>query len=129
MSPFRLFIKDAGVLVANLRYLPLIFLPFRTTDRDAELYLSVANIRDLLLQLMITFLESIFLLAALPVFLLLPGTLSLLVAAICCVLLMGLTAPMQGARIAYSALDEATAENAKRHQHERWLFVNGIATG
>lgn len=42
---------------------------------------------------------------------------------------MALMKPMQGPRIAYSAMDKETVENAKRYEGERWVFVNGIATG
>jgi len=128
-SPLHLFIADARTLLTNLRYLPLLFLPLRTTDRDAELFLCFANIRDNTLHLILAFLETFFLLAALPVFLFLPGCLSLLVAGACAVLVMGLIRPMQGARIAYSAMGEEVLEGAKRFEGERWVFVNGIATG
>lgn len=128
-SPLHLFIADAGILLANLQYLPSLFLPLRTDDRNAELFLCLANLRDNALLMILAFLETFFLLAALPVFLLLPGCLSLLVAGACGLLVLALMRPMQGARIAYSAMDEATLEGAKRFEHERWLFVNGIATG
>jgi hypothetical protein len=128
-SPLHLFLADARILLTNLHYLPLLFLPLRTTDRDAELFLCFANIRDNTLHLILAFLETFFLLAALPVFLFLPGCLSLLVAGACAVLVMALMRPMQGARIAYSTMGEEVLEGAKRFEGERWVFVNGIATG
>jgi len=52
-----------------------------------------------------------------------------LVAGACAVLVMALVRPMQGARIAYSAIGGEVLEAAKRFEGERWVFVNGIVTG
>lgn len=79
--------------------------------------------------MILAFLETGFLLAALPLFLLLPGCLSLLLASACGALVTALLRPLQGPRIAYSVLDAEVVEHAKRYEHERWVFVNGIATG
>ena len=127
-SPFRLFIQDAGVLIKMLRYLPWIFLPFRTDNQDAELYLGLANLRDNALQVVLFSLESLFLLLAIPVIVVLPGSLIIAVAAGCCFLVLALTKPIQGPSITYSRMDGETTASAKRHEDERWLFVNGCST-
>lgn len=79
--------------------------------------------------MILALLQSSFLLAALPLFLLLPGCLSLLLTSAYLALVTALLRPLQGPRIACSALDAAVVEHATRHAHERWVFVNGVAVG
>ena len=127
--PFRLLINDAGVLASNLRYLPWIVLPFRTSEKSSELYPSPSNATDLALQGWLAVLEVTFLAAAVPVVLLLPGILSAIMAIVCCGIIYILSWPMQGPRIAYSMMDDITIHSANQNRNERWLFVNGVATG
>ena len=128
-NPFRLLLHDAGVFSTLLRYLPWIIIPFRTSDNSCELYMGPSSARDLLLQSWLSILEVAFLVAAIPVVLLLPGILSAAVAMMCCVIIYVLSWPMQGPKIAYSMMDDATVLSAEQHGSERWLFVNGCATG
>lgn len=128
-SPCRLFIKDAGVLIANLRYMPLLFMPSKTSNADSEMAMSAANTRDQVLQFLIFVLELLLLLLAIPALVVLPGIITALVVALCYMIIWAMTKPMQGPKIVYSKMDEATVESAKEHEHERWLFINGIATG
>ena len=128
-SPFRLFIKDARVLFTMLQWLPWVFIPFRTSNPNGELYPSLANLRSMVLQGVLLGCETIFLCLALPIYLTMPGALSILLAACCCLIILGLARLGQGRRFAYSKMDEATKIRAKQYEHERWLFVNGIATG
>ena len=128
-SPCWLFVKDAGVLIKQLRYLPWVFIPLKTVHQDGELYLSFANIRENGLQVALFLLEIVLLLVAVPIFLLLPGIITTVAAVACCFLILGLTNPLQGPRIAYSKMNDEIIESANQHKHERWLFINGIATG
>lgn len=128
-NPLRLFIGDAGVLLSMLGWLPWIFLPFRTSNRNAELYLSLVNLRDMALQGVLFGWETLFLVLALPIHMLLPGTLSIPIAVGCCLFVVGMAKIGQGPTMVYSKMDEATTMRAKQYENERWLFVNGIATG
>ena len=107
----------------------MIFLPFRTSDQNAELYMGRANICDNMFQVVLFIVEIILMLAAIPITLLLPGGFGVLASVASCFLVLGMTKPIQGARIAYSKMDEKTVQSAKNHEHERWVFINGIATG
>ncbi len=128
-NPLRLLLHDAGVLSTVLRYLPWLVIPFRTSDKSCELYVGPSSARDLLLQGWLSVLEITFLVAAIPVILLLPGVLSIVIATLCCAVVYILSWPMQGPRIAYSMMDDDTITSAEQHGSERWLFVNGCATG
>lgn len=112
-----------------LGWLPWVFLPFRTSNPNAELYLNLANLKDMVLQGVLFGWETMFLLLAFPAFLTMPGITAITLATCCCIFVLGLARLEQGPRFAYSKMDEATKTGAKQHEHERWLFINGIATG
>ena len=128
-NPLWLLMHDASVLASVLRYLPWTVLPFRTSDKSCELYMGPSSARDLLLQSWLSVLEVAFLIAAIPIGLLLPGMLSVAIAMLCCGVIYVLAWPMQGPRIAYSMMDDETVLSAEQRGSERWLFVNGCATG
>ena len=128
-NPLRLLTEDLGVLMRMLRYLPWIIIPFRTADKTAELYIAPTNLRDIILNGWLILFESILLLVALPAFFILPGGIWLLVAIVCVIVILLSAQPMQGPRIAYSRMDEKTTAKAKKHDSERWLFINGCMTG
>ena len=128
-SPLRLLVRDAGVLLKMLRYLPWLFLPLKTADGSGELYMSVKTTRDLMLQACLFIFEVILLVAAPIIGLVLPGGLLLLATLLCCLGIRSLSLPMQGQRILYSKMDEATVQSAKEHKDERWVFINGCMTG
>ena len=128
-SPLRLLMRDACVLVKMLPYSPLLVIPFRTSDKHAELYLNLGGLCDMVLQSWL-FLDEIVLLFLVPVVMfLLPGSLFLLVSSLACVLIYVLSWPMQGSRIVYSKMDNATIASAVDYKHERWLFINGCLIG
>lgn len=128
-NPLRLLLQDLGVLIKMLRYLPWTMMPFRTSDKGAELYISPKTMLDVILNTWLILFQSILLLVAIPAFIILPGGIFLLSAALCIVVILVTAWPMQGQRIAYSIMDERTATIAKQHGSERWIFVNGIMTG
>lgn len=127
-SPLRLLLKDLGVLIRMLQYLPSLCSPFRTSDKSAELYVSPANMLDIVLNGWLLLLESILLLLAIPAFLVLPGGIFLLAATVCIIVILASAWPMQGQGVAYSRMDEKTTAIAKQHESERWLFINGCMT-
>lgn len=128
-NPLRLLMRDAGVLIKMLRYLPCILLPFRIADPSAELYMGMSNTRDTLLQSWLFLIETVLLLLAVPATLVLPGGILIAVVALCCIVVRAICLPMHGPRIVRSAMDRETVLAAKQHEDERWIFVNGCITG
>lgn len=128
-SPLRVLIQDAGVLITMLPYLPYIFLPFNTTDPSSECYLSLEGARDILLQGWLFIMEASLLLISPFVLLVVPGTFSVLAIAMCNLTVYLVTWPLEGPDVTYSNMDEKTEALAEQHRDERWLFINGTATG
>ena len=128
-SPLRLLIQDAGVLITMLPYLPYIFLPFNTNDPSSECYLSLAGVGNILLQGWLFIMEASLLFMSPFVLLLLPGALSVFAIALCYVTVYLVTWPLEGPDVTYSNMDETTEALAEQHRDERWLFINGTATG
>lgn len=128
-NPLRLMIQDAGVLITMLPYLPNIFLPLRANDESSELYLNFQGARDMLLQCWLFIMEMNLLLMAAPALLMLPGAVSITAIALCCLTVYLVAYPMEGPRITESKMDSLTEAMAGQHKDERWLFINGCATG
>jgi len=128
-NPIRLLIRDAGVLISMLRYLPSLFLPLRTGNKHAELYPSPKGVRDILLQSWLFCTELMLLLVVPIAYMVLPGLVILSGAAVACLVIYVVSWPMQGPRIVYSEMDDATIKSAKEHENERWLFINGTMVG
>ena len=128
-SPLRSLIQDVGVLITMLPYLPYIFLPFNTSDPTSEFYLSLEGARDIILQGWLLIMEASLLLMSPFALLLLPGTLSVLAIAMCYWTVYLITWPLEGPDVTYSNMDEKIEALAEQHRDERWLFINGTATG
>ena len=128
-SPIRLMLQDTGVLLANLRYLPGIVLPFKTSQSSDEFYLDFSGIRDAFVQGVLFMLETIFLVLAIPAFLILPGSLWIVVCAVGGLIVYGLCKPIEGPTVVYSNISEETLATANQHRDERWLFINGCMVG
>ena len=127
-SPLRLLLRDAGVLLKLLKYVPWIITPFWTDDKQAELYLSPRGARDTTLIAILTFMGVAALILAPFVVLAFPGFVVVAIAAIFVAVAWLLALPLHGPDVVYSAMDEATMASAKDHIEERWLFINGVAT-
>lgn len=128
-NPLRLLMKDFSVLLKMLPLLPLALLPVKVSKPSADIYSVLITIRDYFLNGWLIILESTFMFLAVPAMFILPGSLSLAVGALYALAIIILAWPLHGERIAYSKMDERTTAMAKRHESERWLFVNGIMTG
>lgn len=128
-DPIRLIIADTAVLLRLLLYVPNIFAPFFTRDKDAELYPSVANAKVVFLQVLLALLQVLFLVTAIPAYVSLPGGVFLAATALGCLTCYLLSWPMQGPPIIFSNMDDTTKAQAEQHRDERWVFVNGICTG
>lgn len=128
-NPLRLLIQDAGVLITMLPYLPDLFLPLTASTDSSESYLSLSSAKETILQSLLFIVEVILLILVVPALLILPGAAFILIAILSYTAIYLIARPMEGPPISYSKMDEATMALAAQHNDERWLFVNGTATG
>lgn len=128
-NPLRLILRDVGILIKNLTYLPWIILPFRTKDKSAELYMSLSKSRENIVQGWLFLVETLLLFLSVPAFLILPGVVSILASALCCVVISAICKLLQGSRVVHSETDEDNVARARQHEDERWIFINGCMTG
>ncbi|KAL8861605.1 MAG: hypothetical protein Q9178_002130 [Gyalolechia marmorata] len=129
-GPLWLLLKDAGILVTFLPYLPLVFLPlnFKAKGEKQASASSFKFVRDIAIQGVLTVLEVILLVLFIPALISLPGILFCASALLCILILRLIASPTQGPRIVYSADPTSTSHTADQNSHERWLFINGIGT-
>ena len=128
-SPALLVLRDARVLLSNLRFLPYILLPLKPESDDDELNPFRAGAWVLLLQGWLFIVQSTLLLLAPPVFLIFPGLYSSLAVAASLCLIYLTVVPLDGPRFVQSSTDGQTGREAKQHQDERWIFINGCVVG
>lgn len=128
-SPFSLLLWDLGLLMRMIPSLHNILVPSATKDQTSELYPDWRGVRDAILQAWLGVSGAIFLILGPIAILVLPGLVSILLGALISFEIWLATLPLQGPRIVYSAMDEATRVSANAHQGERWLFINGVDTG
>ncbi|KAL8715185.1 MAG: hypothetical protein Q9220_001143 [cf. Caloplaca sp. 1 TL-2023] len=128
-GPLWLLIKDTGVLISVVRYLPLVLFPFSTKSDPRAKYLHWKSLRDNIIQALLFLLETALLILFLPALIALPGLLFILLAILCVSILRLIAWPSQGPRIAHSTMDAETYVLSQQHPHEQWIFVNGICTG
>ncbi|KAL8951181.1 MAG: hypothetical protein Q9183_007477, partial [Haloplaca sp. 2 TL-2023] len=135
-DPFWLLIKDTFILIKNLRFLPLLFLPWKseaeknqsaasTTGQKQNPFSSFLNLG---IQILLALLELIFLILFIPALISLPGIIFFAAALLCFLLIKLITWPTQGPRILLSNMDTHTSQLAAQHQDEKWIFINGICT-
>ena len=138
-DPLWLLVKDTFILIKNLRFLPLLFLPLKSeaekqnaaspatpTDKKQNPFCSFLNLG---IQILLALLELVFLILFVPALISLPGIIFFAVAVLCFLLIKVIAWPTQGPRILLSNMDTRTTQLAAQHQHERWIFINGICTG
>ena len=127
-NPLRLVLRDTGVLLKMLKYVPWTIKPFRTDDEQAELYMNPRGARDTILIGILTSMGLVALLLAPVIVLAFPGFIVVAIAAIFSIIAWPLASPLHGPDVVYSTMDETTMASAKDHSEERWLFINGIMT-
>ena len=128
-DPIRLMIEDTVVLLRLLRFVPTTLAPFFTKNKDAELFMSLANAKVGFLQTFLILIQILFLVMVIPAFMSLPGVIFSAATALFCLACYLITLPMQGPAINFSNMDSYTKVLAEQHRNERWVFVNGICTG
>ena len=127
-SPMQIFLRDTGVLFRMLPYFPWMFLPCRSSDNKAELYLTRQNSKDMLLLGVLFFYELALIFLSIPVLLILPGSVSMTLAGVSAAIIHCIAWPLEGPSIIHSAMDGSTRTSAEQHKDERWLFINGCAS-
>ena len=127
-NSFRLLLQDLGILISKLPYLPRLILPFKSSDRSANLYWSLRGTRDVVLQSWLFLFEACILVFAIPALLFLPGFVFIGAAVLCSSAIFLAAWPMHGSRFVYSKMDENTVARAEKRKNERWIFVNGCTT-
>lgn len=129
-GPLWLLLKDGGVLITVLPYLPLLFFPWNTkaiVDKTKGVS-KAKSIRNAIIHVFLALLQVILLILFIPAIIALPGLVFLGVALLCMVILRLLAWPTQGPRILYSTNPTSASPTANQHPHERWVFINGIVT-
>ena len=126
-SPVQLFFRDVKVLFRQLRLLPWLFLPFPSKAQYAELSprTRIHKSGETVLQVLLFVLETTLLLTFIPTFILLPGSVSLPAMILALLLIYLISLPMSGPATAKSK----TETKNDRYQNERWVFINGCASG
>ncbi|KAM5383487.1 hypothetical protein ACJZ2D_002180 [Fusarium nematophilum] len=128
--PFWLFVSDVKLFFRNLRYLPWIFLPLRTSSLSAELYPNRSNLIDIafhstLFVTQLGFIVSLVTLAFLPTWLYLGYiTVFFLINELICSH-FNIFIPPTGLK----SSEDYYSRNWKKHPDEAWIFLNGICVG
>ncbi len=131
-GPIWLLIKDAGILMTALPYLPMIFLPMKKKNDNTTQSgsLRLRSIRDTTIQAILLILELLLLTLFLPALVSFPGILFIGAAVLSLLIVRLIAWPTQGPRIVESNVDDKeTLRLSQQHPSERWIFINGICTG
>ncbi|KAL9602754.1 MAG: hypothetical protein Q9219_001597 [cf. Caloplaca sp. 3 TL-2023] len=128
-GPLWLLIKDTGVLITALPYLPLVFFPLNAKSDSQEDHSRLASFRDLAIQALLLLIQTILLILFFPALFSLPGITFILIS-LAGILINRLIAwPTQGPRTVESTMGKETFLSSQKYPNERWLFINGICTG
>lgn len=127
--PWRLVVKDVSYFMVYAWALPWILWPLRpygSGDLD-ELYPDLKNLFCIAIHLVLVILQLAFILV-LPVMIVFPLWMD--VAFTCAFLLLNwaLCSLLNGKDITFHS-DPEYAEALPQHQHEQWVFLNGVAVG
>ncbi|RPA82713.1 hypothetical protein BJ508DRAFT_317984 [Ascobolus immersus RN42] len=130
-SPLQLLASDMWLVLKLLLYVPHIFLPFRTKNKHAELYLAdKGNVKELILHVVLTVLGLAYVFGGVAVGLLLPGWLGLAFW-----LLGGFIIKLVSRSLNYGEVtfwSDPSLEGGEGwygNPEERWVFVNGVDAG
>jgi hypothetical protein len=127
--PLRLFAKDTYFFFVYAWALPWILLPLRPAGGGEldELYPTWRNAFCVLLHFVLAVLQLVFLIA-LPLALLLPVWLAAGGIGAFLVMNWALCKMLNGKDATYHS-DAKYAEALAEHEHEQWVFLNGVAVG
>ncbi|KAM3456393.1 hypothetical protein MY3296_001672 [Beauveria thailandica] len=127
--PWRLFLKDVYYFFVYCWALPWVVLPLTPTDSGEldELYPSWANLQCLAVHTILILLQLFFFFGLL-VAVLLPVWLGAVFVGGCLFLNWLLCLLLNGKGMTFHS-DEKYAKALPQHQHEQWIFLNGVAAG
>jgi hypothetical protein len=126
-GPFTLAFRDLITAIRMFTLFPGVILPFWTSNPQDEFYLGGSNLFGLALLSFASVFEVVILFLSIPVFLFLPGPVSLLVFAGGQVVLHIICYALQGPSKVWSKAptDPEMIRKYKRNAAERWFFLNG----
>jgi hypothetical protein len=124
---FVLALRDVVTFVRMLNLFPTIFLPFGTNNPQDEFYLRDSNLFGLIALTLASVIPIVLLLLAIPAFVVLPGSVCVLVTIAGTVLIRVICKPFEGPSLVTSETptDEATIARHHLLSSERWIFLNG----
>jgi hypothetical protein len=128
-SPPELLRHDIWTALAFWKLLPSIVWPLKPNSSGSfcELYPSKANLRDMFLHLILVLIQLPFVLSVpLWVFFPVPGIIAGV--AVFWLINSGICYLLNGPNMRYAS-DPKYAEVRKEHEHEQWIFLNGVAVG
>ena len=128
-APFILLGQDILSALKFIALAPLVFLPLTPASSGhlCELYPSLANFYDIFLHFVLVLIQVPFLLS-IPLWLFLPGWTVLIGFAGFLACNQAVCWLLNGGKIEHWSNPKYT-KNVKEHEHECWIFMNGISVG
>jgi len=126
-GPFTLAFRDLITAIRMFTLFPGVIMPLWTSNPQDEFYLGGSNLLGLTLLSFATIFEVFLLIFSIPLFLFLPGPVSLLVFIGGQILLHILCYPLQGPSRVWSKapIDPDMIAKYEKNAGERWFFLNG----
>lgn len=127
MGPFSLAFRDLWTCVKMFSLFPGVINPIWTTNPQHEFYPWGPNVPGMILLSVASILEVFVVLTVVPMFLILPGPVSICIFIAGQALVHAICWPMQGPSRAYSKrpTDPARIAMHQQYSNERWFFLNG----
>jgi hypothetical protein len=128
-SPLKLLRHDVLCALQFFMFLPFIVWPLKPhgSRELCELYPSAANLWAMFLHLILCFMQLPFILSV-PFWVFFPVWWVLGCVTVFMVVTQGICYLLNGSRMEYPS-NPKYAEAKKEHEHEQWIFLNGVAVG
>lgn len=130
-NPVVLLLSDLKLFFSQIAYFPFILFPIKATQKLDEFYPSPANIYNITFQVILLIIQLLFivslLLSVVLVFFVPFGWVVLYIVGY--VVLNHVSVVMLNGRQSYFESDVGVLMHGEDHPDERWIFLNGIATG
>ncbi|KAH8664373.1 hypothetical protein BX600DRAFT_498163 [Xylariales sp. PMI_506] len=126
-GPFFLALRDLWTCVRMFTLFPGVVMPFRTTNPQDEMYSWGPNLIGLILLSIASVFEVTIILLCVPIFILLPGPISIAFFVCGQTLIHIICIPLQGPSKVWSKTPTDPVEIAKHEKNadQRWFFLNG----
>jgi hypothetical protein len=128
-SPAELLRHDIWTALSFFRFLPFIVWPLKPTRSGelCELYPSCANLWNMFLHFLLVLIQLPFILSV-PLWVFVPVPVIIAGVAGFWLLNSGICYLLNGPKMRYAS-DPKYAKLRKEHEHEQWIFLNGVAVG